>query len=260
MRDGATSLAEQVYESVKRDIVEHRLPPDTILAETTLAEQYGVSRAPAREALKRLATFGFVRVVRRVGYIVTGVSVRDFDDIFALRLALEPLAVELAVPRLVAADADRLELLARAVFDIPAQPLGERGALLSQANADFHREIARIAGNGRLQRAIAGLIDELERFMHMLAYSDSVSSLLSEHLALLKTMRRGDARAAAALMREQLENDYRTMRELILPDVSLVAPHESSAPSEGVADPREFTVGEPFALPERDAAAPPGIA
>jgi len=95
VRDGTTSLAQQLYDSVKREIVEHRLRPETILAETTLAEQYGVSRAPAREALKRLATFGFVRVVPRVGYIVSNVSVRDFDEIFALRLVLEPLAFDL---------------------------------------------------------------------------------------------------------------------------------------------------------------------
>ena len=220
VRDGRTSLAEQLYQSVKRDIVEHRLPPETILTETTLAEGYGVSRAPAREALKRLATLGFVRVVHRVGYIVTAISIRDFDEIFSLRLALEPLAVELAVPRLRDPDSSRLERLARQVLDIPTFAPEERGALTAQLNADFHRDISRIAGNLRLARTISGLIDELERFMHMLAYSDTVSSLLNEHLTLLETMRTGDGRAAAGLMRDQLANDYTMMRELILPHVS----------------------------------------
>jgi DNA-binding GntR family transcriptional regulator len=231
VRDGKTSLAEQLYESVKRDIVEHRLPPDTILAEATIAEHYGVSRAPARESLKRLATFGFVRVVHRVGYIVTGVSIRDFDEIFALRIVLEPLAVELAVPRLGDRDATRLDQLARQVLEIPAAPRDERGALVAQVNADFHREISRIAGNSRLEQTISALIDELERFMHMLAYSDAVSSLLNEHQTLLETMRRGEARAAATLMREQLANDYATMRELILPEVSVTAFGPPSAPN-----------------------------
>jgi DNA-binding GntR family transcriptional regulator len=220
VRDGHTSLAEQLYQSVKRDIVEHRLPPETILTETTLAERYGVSRAPAREALKRLATLGFVRVVHRVGYIVTAISVCDFDEIFSLRLALEPLAVELAVPRLRDPDRSRLERLARQVLDISTFPSEERGALIAQLNADFHRDISRIAGNMRLARTIGGLIDELERFMHMLAYSDSVSSLLDEHLTLLEEMSTGHAHAAAQLMRKQLANDYATMRELILPHVS----------------------------------------
>jgi DNA-binding GntR family transcriptional regulator len=223
LRDGTTSLAQQLYDSVKREIVEHRLRPETILAEATLAEQYGVSRAPAREALKQLATFGFVRVVPRVGYIVSSVSVRDFDEIFALRLVLEPLAVELAMRRLDDEDAVRLEQLARRVWEIPIRPHTDRGGLLAQVNADFHREISRIAGNSRLEQTIGGLIDELERFMHMLAYSDAVSSLMNEHMMLLETMRSGDAQAAASLMREQLANDYATMRQLILPEVSLVS-------------------------------------
>jgi DNA-binding GntR family transcriptional regulator len=220
-RDGHTSLAEQLYQSVKRDIVEHRRPPETILTETTLADRYGVSRAPAREALKRLATLGFVRVIHRVGYIVTAISVRDFDEIFSLRLALEPLAVELAVPRLQDPDSSRLERLARQVLEIPTFPPHERGGLTAQLNADFHRDISRITGNQRLARTISGLIDELERFMHVLAYSDTVSSLLTQHLTLLETMRAGDAHAAAALMRDQLATDYATMRELILPHVSV---------------------------------------
>jgi DNA-binding GntR family transcriptional regulator len=223
VRDGKTSLAEQLYESVKRDIVEHRLEPETIVTEATLADRYGVSRAPAREALKALATLGFVRVVHRVGYIVTGISVRDFDEIFSLRLALEPLAVQLAVPRLRDRDSARLEQLARQVLKIPASTPDKRGGLTAQLNADFHREISRIGGNLRLERAISGLIDELERFMHMLAYSDAVSSLLNEHLTLVETMRTGDAKAAADLMRDQLANDYSTMRELVLPDISVIA-------------------------------------
>jgi DNA-binding GntR family transcriptional regulator len=231
VRDGRTSLAQQLYDSVKREIVEHRLRPETILAEATLAEQYGVSRAPAREALKRLATVGFVRVVPRVGYIVSSVSIRDFDEIFALRLVLEPLAVELAMPRLGDDDAVRLEHLARRVWEIPARPRTERGALLAQVNADFHREISRIAGNSRLEQTIGGLIDELERFMHMLAYSDTVSSLMDEHMVLLETMKSGDAHAAASLMREQLANDHATMRQLILPEVSLVSPEPLRRPA-----------------------------
>jgi DNA-binding GntR family transcriptional regulator len=221
VRDGKTSLAEQLFQSVKREVVEHRLPPDTILTEATLAERYGVSRAPAREALKRLATFGFVRVVHRVGYIVTGVSVRDFDEIFLLRLALEPVAVELAVPTLTDDEAARLEGLARRVLGVPSSPAEDRGALVAALNADFHREISRIADNARLERTIRGLIDELERFMYPLAYSDVVSSLLDEHLVLVETMRRGDACAAAAVMRDQLANDYTTMREVILREAAI---------------------------------------
>lgn len=210
----AQSLAEQVFEGVKRDIVEFRLPPETILGEANLAAQYSVSRAPAREALKRLSTLGFVRAVPRVGYIVTGVSVHDFDEIFGLRLVLEPLGVRLAVPRLTTDDLERLHGLAEGVNTLGDLPTEERGPRLSQLNSAFHREIARISGHGRLSRTVAGLLDELERLMHMLAHSPAVESLLDQHPLLLEQMKSGDAAAAADLMREQLEHDYEVMRAL----------------------------------------------
>jgi DNA-binding GntR family transcriptional regulator len=213
------SLADQLFETIKREIVENRLPADAILAEATIASQHGVSRAPAREALKRLATLGFVRAVPRLGYIVTSVSIQDFDEIIALRLVLEPVAVELAVPRMAEADFERLETLARRVLEVPEEPRESHGALYAQLNAAFHREIARIAGNRRLEQVISGLIDELERLMHTLAYSGNVDFVLDQHLVLIELMRTGDATAAAQLMREQLRRDYEVMRGLARPAV-----------------------------------------
>ena len=210
------SLADQVFQAVKRDIVEMRLPPDTIIGEATLAAQHSVSRAPAKEALKRLASIGFVRAVPRVGYIVTTISVRDFDDIFGLRLELEPMAVRLAVPRLTEASVDTLRRLNEQTTRLAELPPEHQGTALAQLNAAFHREIVRVAGNTRLERIIASLLDELERIMHMLARSPAVELVIDEHPQLLETMRSGDAEAAAALMRDQLAHDYRVMRELAL--------------------------------------------
>lgn len=208
------SLSDALFEAIKREIVEDRLRPETILTEAALATEYKVSRAPAREALQRLAAIGFVRAVPRVGYIVSSLSVRDFDEIFALRLAVEPLATELAVARLTPPDVDRLRSLAQAVYEVHKRPRAEQGALLAQLNANFHREIARISGNRRLERTIAGLLDELERVMHMLAYSERALAVLHQHPTLIETMSAGDAKAAGRLMRAQLEHDYLVMRDL----------------------------------------------
>jgi DNA-binding GntR family transcriptional regulator len=226
------TLAESVFEQLKREIVENRLESDTLLTELAIAADFSVSRAPAREALKRLAALGFVRPLRRVGYLVTNVSVADLDEIFAVRLALEPLATELAVGRLTETDGAILEKLAEGVLRIDAA-VEDRGRLITKLNADFHREIARIGGNRRLEQAIARLVDELERVMHMLAYSTSVGSLLREHSELLAMIRSGDARQARDLMRKQLEHDYSVMRTLVIRTptaLSLVRPTRKVMP------------------------------
>jgi len=203
-----------VFDQLKREIVGNRLESDTLLTELAVAADYSVSRAPAREALKRLASLGFVRPRQRVGYLVSHVSVADFDEIFAMRFALEPLATELAVAKLTQADVEVLERLAEGVLRID-EAIQDRGPVIAQLNADFHREIGRIGGNRRLEQAIIRLVDELERVMHMLAYSTSLGSVLKQHSELLTMMRSGDARRARTLMRQQLEQDYSVMRTLV---------------------------------------------
>jgi DNA-binding GntR family transcriptional regulator len=215
LRSG-TTLADALYQSLKRAIIENRLEPGTILSEQTIAARHSVSRAPAREALKRLTVNGFVTTRHRVGYLVTNVSVADMDEIFAMRLRLEPMATELAVPRLTSADLEILEELASQVPHVAEAPIKDHGNLYTTLNANFHREIARIAGNRRLERTIHTLIDELERVMLLLAYSSTIDQLLDQHSELLRVMRSGDAGAAAGVMHEQLYQDFELMRPLLL--------------------------------------------
>ena len=210
------TLADALYQSLKRAIIENRLEPGTILSEQTIADRNSVSRAPAREALQRLTVNGFVTTRHRVGYLVTNVSVADMDEIFAMRLALEPLATELAVPRLTDPDLEILEELAGQVSRVAEAPIKDHGTLYTSLNADFHREIARIAGNRRLERIINTLIDELERVMLVLAYSSTIDQLLDQHFELLKVMRDGHPMAAAEVMRQQLARDFELMRTLVL--------------------------------------------
>ncbi len=159
--NGTQLLADLVYEQLKREIVECKLLPDDIVAENALAERFGVSKGPVREALKRLAQTGFVRAMPRVGYAITPVHVGDIDEIFGLRLAIEPMGVRLAMAHASPADLDRLEQLAAGEPAARSQPPAERGSRLAQANSEFHREIARLSGNGRLERIVSGLVDEL---------------------------------------------------------------------------------------------------
>lgn len=209
------NLADRVFEAVKRDIVENRLRPDEILVEGALADRFAVSRAPAREALQRLRRTGLVRAVPRLGYIVTSVSLRDYDEVFQMRLVLEPLATELATSRLAGGQADiqQLQRLADEVADVVDDESEARGGRLAQVNAAFHREIARMSGNHRLERTIGGLIDELERVMHVLAYdSGSIAEVRDEHPALVRVMKVGDPAPARELMHDQLMHAYTLMR------------------------------------------------
>ena len=203
-------LAQTVFDRLKRDIVECRLMPGEIIAETPVAERFKVSKGPVREALKRLEQVGFVRSLPRVGYVINGIQVSDVDDIFVMRIALEPVAVRLAMPRLTDADLVRLEQLAAGEQAAHRDSGEARGERLARANSDFHAYIARLSGNSRLQRSIEGLIEELERVTHLLAVK--LEGVRDEHPELVDAMRAGDEHRAAETMRAHLEYGRETMR------------------------------------------------
>jgi hypothetical protein len=89
-------LSERAYERVKHDIICCLFAPGSEISEAQLCAQYKLGKAPVRMALSRLAHDGLVRAIPRRGYMVTPVTLKDIQDVFELRLLLEPPAARLA--------------------------------------------------------------------------------------------------------------------------------------------------------------------
>ena len=92
-------LRDQVRDELRRRIADGRLQPGSKMVERELAEEFGVSRVPVREALRTLETEGFVQVVPRKGVVVRHLSRRDVEELFDVREALEFLATRLATEK-----------------------------------------------------------------------------------------------------------------------------------------------------------------
>jgi DNA-binding GntR family transcriptional regulator len=209
-------FADRIFVALKRDIIEGRLEPETIVVEGTLAQQFGVSKGPIREALKRLHQLGLVRAVPRVGYIVSSVSLGDLDEIFTMRLALEPVAARLAAQRASDVELEDLEAVARVPLELAHDPLAQRAPALARSNSEFHHTVAQLSRNGRLEATIAVLVDELERVVHMLGFEPLDEGLISEHSQLVATLRSRNADEAEQTMRRQLENDRENLTRVSL--------------------------------------------
>ncbi len=220
-RGEGQGVAEWVFGSIKDDVLTGRLRPDDVLVEGTLATHFGVSRGPAREALQRLRRTGLVRAVPRLGYIVTGVGLRDYDEVFQIRIALEPLATELATARVTRGLADwrRLDDLAQQSLPFVTDTTPGRGPRMARLNHEFHHEIAVMSGNRRLATAVDGVLDELERVLILVAYDlSALAEMTDDHTSLLRAIRGGDPAAAGDLMRTQLSHAYKLMRNLAVSD------------------------------------------
>jgi DNA-binding GntR family transcriptional regulator len=119
------TLAERVYENLRDRIVAGRLGTDVPIRQDAVAAELGMSKIPVREALARLEQVGLLVGRTNRGYVVPPMSVEDIEDIYSLRLAVEPRAAAFAVAR--ADDAERaaaqsaLGLLESAAMDDPVQ-------------------------------------------------------------------------------------------------------------------------------------------
>lgn len=218
-RERDQSLSDWVHDVVRRDIIEGRIGPQQVLVEGTLADRFGVSRGPAREALQRLRRSELVRAVPRLGYIVTSMSVRDYDEIFQTRLALEPMAAELTTRRIARGqvDADQLTRLSEAHLPLMQDGRLVDGPALAKTNHDFHLEVARLSGNRRIERIVDGLLEDLQRILAVLPLTPEIlEQTWHKNPNLVKVMKSGDPESARDLMHAEVTKTYTLMRELAM--------------------------------------------
>ena len=200
------SLTTRALVALRRDIVTTRLAPGETLSEAATAGRLGLGKAPIRAALARLAEEGLVQPVPRRGWVVSLVTIRDIHEVFDLRLLLEPEAARRAAGRppagVDAAALGQLDAVCAAGYR-PEDPASALGFL--EANRAFHVAIAGLSGNARLARQIGRLLDESTRMLVLgLRRRDRSGEMAHEHRALTAALARGEAEAAAALMRDQV--------------------------------------------------------
>jgi len=207
-------LTDRAYERIKHDIICCAIAPGAEISEAQLCLQYKLGKAPVRMALSRLAHDGLVRAIPRRGYMVMPVTLKDIQDVFELRLMLEPAAARMAAGRV---DAQRLRTL-----DEVCRAGYQSGDVKSisrflDANKAFHVAIAQAAGNSRLADAIEKLLDEMTRLLHLgLGLRNRSQEMQHEHRTLMKALVRGDGGTAERICRDQIEAAHNMVLSAIL--------------------------------------------
>ncbi|NHC07946.1 GntR family transcriptional regulator [Azonexus fungiphilus] len=203
-RIAPTALYQEVAERLRQRIFAHELTPGTWIDEQKLAEQYGISRTPLREALKVLASEGLVELKPRRGCYVTEISRQDLDDIFPLMAMLEARCAFEAVKR--ARSADLAEL--KAIHEqLESAARDGRIDAFFEANQEFHKKIQALSGNRWLLSVIQDLrkVLKLSR-LHSLSLEGRLQQSLDEHRAILASMLSGDAAKSEKLMLDHIQS------------------------------------------------------
>lgn len=155
------TLTEETAQRLRQDIIQGVTPPGTRLAEAAVAKQLGVSRVPVREALVTLEREGLVSFSATGRAFVKDLTPQDFEELFLLRLALEPLSARLAAPRL-RGNADLLDQNIRETAR--AKSLRD----VTSLDLDFHQIILEASHQPRLVRLWKSLRPELELWLSRL--------------------------------------------------------------------------------------------
>ena len=196
------ALYEEVAELLRQRIFARTLEPGSWIDELKLAEEYGISRTPLREALKVLATEGLVTMKVRRGAYVTEVSETDLADVYHLLALLESDAAGVVATRATAEQ--RAEL--QALHDALEAAAGDREQFFA-INEQFHMRLLAIANNRWRDQMVADLRKVMKLNRHnSLLKAGRIQESLQEHRALMAALAAQDAPAAVQRMREHFSN------------------------------------------------------
>jgi DNA-binding GntR family transcriptional regulator len=197
------NAAGRVASRLRSEILHGDIGPGSRLSQQSIAEQFGVSRIPVRDALQTLASEGLVQPSSNATAVVTGMSVAELQEIYELREAIEPLATQLAVSNVGRADL----LTMRKQLEIMEAHSDTRTWLA--ANTEFHAAVYRRAGRPRMIELVEQLRRLGDRYMYFyLEVVGPTEHLTSEHLAILAAVENGDAALATRLTQEHLATSH----------------------------------------------------
>jgi DNA-binding GntR family transcriptional regulator len=200
------ALYEEVAELLRQRIFSRELEPGSWIDELKLAEEYGISRTPLREALKVLAAEGLVTMKVRRGAYVTEVSDKDLTDVYHLLSLLESDAAGVVAEH--ASDAELAELDAlHAQLEAAATPGHvDRGHFFA-INERFHMRLLAIANNRWRDQMVADLRKVMKLNRHnSLLKSGRIAESLKEHRAIMAALKGRNPALAMARMQQHFRN------------------------------------------------------
>ncbi|KVG31696.1 GntR family transcriptional regulator [Burkholderia diffusa] len=204
------STADAVAASLREMIINGELQAGERLVERDLAERFGISRIPMREAIQRLEREGLLDIFRNRGAVVRMLSASDVQEIYDMRTLLEGDAIYRSVKRLDDETLARAELVHRL--------LGESNVPRRQGelNREFHALLYSCCGNERQLKAIAEMRSQVERYERLQAtlLADTPSFQI-EHEEILQACRDRNARGARAMTVAHLDSARRIVMRLV---------------------------------------------
>ncbi|MEO7022129.1 MAG: GntR family transcriptional regulator [Ktedonobacteraceae bacterium] len=208
------TIAEQIATALRQEIVSGQLPAGTRLPQVEIAQRFGVSTTPVREAFGLLQRDGLVQTDTHRGVTVFLPTIQDLIEHYEIRMALEMLAAEKAAQRFQPQDAPPL------VAILDEMLATEDAAHYVERNHQFHLRLYRFGGGSRLLTMIEELRNASLAYNHLYAAADvpkDAERLDAEHREILAGCQTNDPARAALAVRQHIHQTILHMKEVLKP-------------------------------------------
>jgi Transcriptional regulators len=207
------TIAAAVAAELRRRILDGEIPAGSQLRQDALAAEFAVSRIPVREALMQLEAEGLVKIHPHRGAVVPELSLTEIDELFELRLLLEPRLLAASAPRLTDGDYTRLDdILDEYSDELRARHVSRWGEL----NRAFHLLLYSRADKPRTASIVANLLQDCDRHTRLqLTLTGGMERAEAEHAELVRLCRAGRIDEACELLRAHIENVGRALRRFL---------------------------------------------
>ncbi len=209
-QDESATLADRVFEQLRRAIVEGEIAPGSKISEPEMAARFGISRGPLREAMRRLESTNLVERRPNLGARVVTLTSEQLIEIYVVREALEGMAARLAAEHMADEAIEELKHLLEQHRREVAREYWQ-AYFQKEGDMDFHYRIVKGSGN---QRLIGILCDDLYHLARMYRCqfgmgSDRARDALKEHALIVDAIAERDGELAELLMRRHIRTSRR---------------------------------------------------
>jgi len=198
----ALSMRQRIADALRASVITGEMTVGTVYSVPALADKFGVSITPVREAMLDLAKEGLVEPVRNKGFRVRELSAKELDEITDVRLMLEPAAVASLTGKLSPETIQELRALADNIVTTAAA-----GDVIEYVDADrvFHRTLVELTGNNILTELVMSLRAQSRLFgLHSLAQAGTLHVSAHEHHELIDALQGSDSTAVHAILTHHL--------------------------------------------------------
>lgn len=201
--DSSSSLRGKVFIQLENAILNGKYKSGDSLIETKLSEELGVSRTPIREAIRQLELEGLVQTIPNKGAIVTGLSPKDIDDIYTIRLAIEGIAARWAAENITEEELKELKhSLELEEFYTEKNDLEQ----ILKLDTKFHETIYRASKSKPLMNMLSNFHHYIQRARtYSLGMSGRAKEALEEHEAIYEAISKKDSKEAEELTIEHVK-------------------------------------------------------